>query len=488
MREVALNPYPSYRECVLPSLGNIPEHWSMSRAKYLFREVDDRSATGAEELLSVSHLTGVTPRREKNVTMFMAESNAGHKVCRPGDLVINTMWAWMAALGVSAYEGLVSPSYGVYRPLSDDLLPGYADHLLRTSLYAAEYTRRSTGVNSSRLRLYPDQFLRIPIIVPPAADQRSIVRFIGRLDRLSSRYLRAKQKLVILLEEQKRAIIFQAVTRGLDRAARLASSGVEWLGDVPEHWKVLQLRRVASARCDGPFGSGLTSAHYAEHGVRVIRLQNIGSTEFKDADKAYISPLHYASLGDHSVIRGDLLIAGLGDERNPPGRACVAPDDIEPAMVKADCFRFRLDPCEVDPFFVAFQLTATAIAASAILSTGATRQRINLTSAAYRAIAFPPLAEQTAIIECICKDTAALTAGIKMLHSEISLMREYRTRLISDVVTGNLDVREAASSLPNEDSEMDETLLASDLLEEGDEADLEIDDLEIGHLGEEVAE
>jgi hypothetical protein len=107
-------------------LGAVPAHWTLLRAKRLFREVDERSKTGKEELLSVSHLTGVTPRRLKTVTMFMAESNVGHKVCRPGDLVINTLSAWMAALGVSRHIGLVSPAYGVYRPIDGGgILPAY---------------------------------------------------------------------------------------------------------------------------------------------------------------------------------------------------------------------------------------------------------------------------------------------------------------------------------------------------------------------------
>jgi type I restriction enzyme S subunit len=132
----------------------MPAHWGHLRAKYLFREVDERSTTGREELLSVSHLTGVTPRSQKTITMFLAKSNVGHKICRPGDVVINTMWAWMGALGVARHTGIVSPAYGVYRPLAGcGVLPRYADHLLRTPAYAAEYQRRSTGVNSSRLRL-----------------------------------------------------------------------------------------------------------------------------------------------------------------------------------------------------------------------------------------------------------------------------------------------------------------------------------------------
>src|SRR5947207_8909 len=95
-----LKPYPEYKDSGLPWLAPIPMRWEVRRAKWFLREVDERSVTGKEELLSVSHVTGVTPRREKTVTMFLAKSNVGHKLCRPDDVVINTMWAWMAAMGV----------------------------------------------------------------------------------------------------------------------------------------------------------------------------------------------------------------------------------------------------------------------------------------------------------------------------------------------------------------------------------------------------
>ncbi len=106
-------------------VGSIPAHWPEKRAKYYFKEIDERSQTGDEEMLSVSHITGVTPRSQKNVTMFKAESNVGQKRCQPGDLVINTMWAWMSALGVSNHDGIVSPAYGVYRPRSNQDYDNY---------------------------------------------------------------------------------------------------------------------------------------------------------------------------------------------------------------------------------------------------------------------------------------------------------------------------------------------------------------------------
>ena len=168
--------YEAYRAARMRWLPPVPEHWNEQRAKTFFREVDERSKTGREELLSVSHLTGVTPRSQKNVTMFKAASYVGSKLCRPGDIVINTLWAWMAALGASKYTGIVSPAYGVYRPhRADSFNPTYLDYLLRTRAYVAEYIGRSTGIRSSRLRLYPNQFLDIALLHPPRAEQAPIV-------------------------------------------------------------------------------------------------------------------------------------------------------------------------------------------------------------------------------------------------------------------------------------------------------------------------
>ena len=298
-----------------------------------------------------------------------------------------------------------------------------------------------------------ERVLNLQLPVPPLPEQTAIVRFLDHADRRIQRYIRAKQKLMALLEEQKQAIIHQAVTGQIDvRTGQpypaYKPSGVEWLGDVPAHWQVVQLRRVALSRCDGPFGSGLKSSHYTEKGIRVVRLQNIGHGEFRNSDAAFISPEYYSSLGDHSVVAGDLLIAGLGDSNHPAGRACVAPEYIIPAMVKADCFRFRLDQVRVQPRFAALQLTATATVTSALLSTGATRQRINLQSTSARAIAIPAVPEQVLIVDYVAASTSGTIAAQEAAQREIELLREYRTRLIADVVTGKLDVRKAAAALP----------------------------------------
>ena len=212
-------------------LGDIPVGWAVQRAKYLFREIDERSSTGSEELLSVSHLTGVTPRSQKNITMFKAESYVGHKLCSPGDLVINTMWAWMGALGISKDTGIISPAYAVYRQRGEQRLSqGFIDALLRTRLYIDEFTRRSTGIRSSRLRMYPEEFFKVEILMPPRSEQEEIVSFISTHTANLNVAIERVSGEVDLLREYRTRLIADVVTGKLDvreAAAKLPDAAVE---------------------------------------------------------------------------------------------------------------------------------------------------------------------------------------------------------------------------------------------------------------------
>jgi type I restriction enzyme S subunit len=206
-----LNPDVPYRDSGIPWLGTIPAHWKTERAKWLFHERDERSETGDEELLTVSHLTGVTPRSEKNVNMFEAETTEGYKLCCAGDLVINTLWAWMGAMGVSPVDGIASPAYNVYTP-NMSLDPAYVDALVRIPVFAEEATRFSKGVWSSRLRLYPEGFFEIWMPVPPVEEQRAIVVHIKRETAKLDAMRAAAEKTIGLLKERRAALIAATVT------------------------------------------------------------------------------------------------------------------------------------------------------------------------------------------------------------------------------------------------------------------------------------
>jgi len=235
-----LKPYSDYREAGLPWLGQVPRHWVIKRAKSVFQCVDQRSSTGKEELLTVSSARGVVPRKTATVTMFKAESYLGYKLCWPGDLVINSLWAWGGGLGVSSHHGIISSAYGVYRIRPDARMsPAFVHLVVRSASFNWELHVRSKGIWISRLQLTDESFLDAPIHMPPPAEQAAIVRFLdwanGRLDQA----IRAKRKVVALLNEQKQAIIHRAVTRGLDPTVPCKPSGIPGLGDIPAHWNLV---------------------------------------------------------------------------------------------------------------------------------------------------------------------------------------------------------------------------------------------------------
>lgn len=204
------------RESGIPAIGNVPNYWRIVRNKHLLRESCEASADGSEELLTVSHITGVTPRSEKEVHMFMAESHEGYKICRAGDLIINTMWAWMGALGVADRLGIVSPAYGVYRPTNENFYEPYFDLVYRSPEYVCEMTRFSKGVWTSRLRLYPESFLGLTSPVPPLREQREIVDGIQEEVNPQQEMQQALHKAKDLLRERKQALITAAVTGQID--------------------------------------------------------------------------------------------------------------------------------------------------------------------------------------------------------------------------------------------------------------------------------
>lgn len=192
-------------------LREIPEHWQVERAKNLFTVRDERSDDGSEELLTVSHITGVTSRSEKDVYMFEADDKAGYKRCLPGDLAINTLWAWMGAMGISPLEGIVSPDYHVYTS-KGQLLPQYIDLLCRSRPFVAEVNRWSKGVWSSRLRLYPENFFEMRLPVPSHDEQRAIIEAVQADQRKANSLREALQQSIALAKERRAALITAAVT------------------------------------------------------------------------------------------------------------------------------------------------------------------------------------------------------------------------------------------------------------------------------------
>lgn len=439
--------YPAYRDSGVEWLGEIPAHWEVKRLKRICTIVNGGTPKTSERRYWNGSIVWITPDdlggatemtvRESSRTVTSAGlESCGAQMVPAGSLVLSIR----APIGHLAVAGTdLCTNQGcrslVFRNPESSRYTFY-------QLAAARGMLQSLGVGSTFRELSSVNLGTLSISAPPSSEQCVIADFLDRETVKIDAVIGKQREMIDLLQEQRTAIINHVVTKGLDPGAAKKDSGAEWLGKIPAHWEVLQLRRVAFDRCDGPFGSGLKSTHYAEDGVRVVRLQNIGHGEFEGADAAFIPQEHYLKLGDHSVLPGDLLIAGLGDANHPAGRACVAPADIGSAMVKADCFRFRLDHSRAQPQFLALQLSATASIASGLMSTGATRQRTSLASTAARAIAIPDLQEQSQIVDYITRKIVWLDHAQHAVQRAIDRLTEYRAALISSAVTGKIDVRD----------------------------------------------
>jgi type I restriction enzyme, S subunit len=440
-----LKPYLKYTDSGLPWLGSIPSHWQVKRAKAIFHCIDQRSETGKEELLTVSSARGVVPRKTANVTMFKAESYLGYKLCWPGDLVINSLWAWAGGLGLSNHHGIVSSAYGVYRIRPDAATkPAFIHEVVRSSPFNWELQVRSKGVWTSRLQLTDDSFLDAPMHIPPPDEQEAIVRFLNWANGRLERAIWTKRKVIALLNEQKQAIIHRAVTRGLDSSVSFKPSGIPWLGEIPQHWEVISLRMRYSVELGKMLDAKRITGH---HSVPYLRNRDVQWDRVL-TDDLPVMDIPPNEIARYTVKRGDLLVC----EGGQVGRSAFWDEQLpvcgfQKALHRVRCLDSSRDYSRF--FFYQMQLTAGRGVFSA---DGNENTFAHLTCEKLRRhrFAFPPFAEQKAIADRLDEELRRFQISISFLERGIDILREYRTRLVADVVTGKLDVREAAAKLPEE--------------------------------------
>lgn len=438
-----LNPYSDYQDSGLPWLGEIPLNWEVRRNGRLFQQ---RNETGFPELpiLEVSLRTGVRVRDFDNSNRKQVMSDRDkYKRSRRGDIAFNMMRMWQGAVGVAPEDGLISPAYIVAKPLPETNAR-YYEYLFRTGSYMDEVNKFSRGIVSDRNRLYWEDFKQMPSPFPPLEEQSAIVRFLDHADRRIRRYIRAKRKLIELLNEQKQALIHQAVTRGLDPNVPLKPSGVEWLGDVPEHCQVVALRYLATK-----FGSGITprggATVYQSHGVPFLRSQNIHFDGLRLDGVARISDSLHGSLTTSHVRPNDVLLNITGASI---GRACTVPEDFTEANVNQHVCIIRPRLKRVLPEYLAAYIATPMVQREIRVSqNGASREGLTLQDIRGMKVVLPILEEQEKLIGRLHEESATIRDCIKQAVIEIELIQEYRTRLIADVVTGKLEVREAAARL-----------------------------------------
>jgi type I restriction enzyme S subunit len=431
-------PYPTYKDSKIQWLGEIPEHWEILRTKFLFKEVIERSNDGIEDLLSVSQYTGVTKKKDKvaeGELLTNASTLEGYKKVKVGDLVSNIMLAWNGSLGVSPHNGITSPAYGVYR-LTNGHDPSFFNYLFRTDLYKTEFKRNSTGIIESRLRLYSDDFLNIISILPPLSEQTAIANFLDRKTSEIAGFIVLKEKTIDLLRERKTAIINKAVTKGLDDTVPMKDSGIGWLGKIPAHWEVKKLKYLIKGLVDCEHK---TAPFYSDGEYLVVRTSNVKNGRLVFEDAKYTNQSGYIEWTRRGIPKpNDILLT----REAPAGEACLVPDDQQV------CLGQRMVWVKIKHNILNSQYCVHCIYTDLgkefikDISNGSTVTHLNMSEIGNIPIAKPPLEEQENILNHIQGLAMQIDLSIAQAEKEISLIKEYQQNLISEAVTGKIDVRE----------------------------------------------
>lgn len=439
-----ISKYHSYSEYKAESnadwLGYIPQQWTVLRGKYVFKEVNERSESGNEILLSVSEYYGVKPRSEsiaEGEHLSRAESLVGYKKCEVNDLVMNIMLAWKRGQGVTKYSGIVSPAYSVYR-FFNNANPDFMHYLFRTDLYTGHFKTRSTGVIDSRLRLYPESFFDVSVLLPSIEEQRTIAAFLdyetARIDSLIDK----QQRLIELLKEKRQAVISHAVTKGLNPDAPMKDSGVEWLGQVPEHWDVCRLKHIATIQ-SGIAKGGKDLSGKALISVPMLRVANV-QDGFLKLDDIHTILIEEDMLNRYSLRDGDVLMNEGGDN-DKLGRGAIWREQIPNCIHQNHVFAIRT--AGVEPEWLDM-LTRASYAKFYFFSVA--KQSTNLASISASniketPILVPPQNERFEILEFLEKQLSRFDLLVQRCNNQIYLLKERRTALISAAVTGKIDLR-----------------------------------------------
>jgi len=428
--------YPEYKDSGHPFWGKIPAHWNLFRNGRLFAQ---RNETGFGELpiLEVSLKTGVRVRDMDNLRRKQVMSDREkYKRAAQGDIAYNMMRMWQGAIGVAPVDGLVSPAYVVAKPYSE-VDCRYFSYLFRTTAYMNEVDAYSRGIVKDRNRLYWQDFKRMPSVVPPIAEQRQIVRFFNDAGGKIQRFIRNKRRLIELLKEQKQNIINQAVTRGIDPNVKLKPSGVEWIGDIPEHWNLCRLRNVVSNVTSGSRG---WSQYAADDGPLFIRIANLNRTslDLRFDNVVRLNLPNTSEIQRTLVQPGDILISITAYI----GSIAVAPNDIETAYVSQHVARCSPLSDTINSRWLGYVLLSNVGQFHGQINLyGGTKDGLSLDDVKSYPVLLPPRSEQDAIVKYIQDESQLIDQTITRTDREIELMREYRCRLIADVVTGQADVR-----------------------------------------------
>jgi restriction endonuclease S subunit len=457
--------YLKYKYSGAPWFGDVPDHWQTPRLGAVLKERKEvNKSNEVTKILSVMRDVGVIPYEEKgNVGNKCSEDITRYKVVRPGDIVANCMNIIIGSVGISKYTGCLSPVYYVLTPRSDEDDSHFFDYVFKVKAFQRSLVRIGNGILAHRMRI-PMELLKCEIVPkPPLAEQKAIAEHLDKINKMFRLYIRSKQKVIKLLDDQKQAIINRAITQGLHQNIKLKSSGIDWIGDIPEHWEVRRLKFLLKGSLK--YGANEQSGNLNAGDPRYVRITDIDSDgDLRDETFCSI-PENIAK--DYLLQEGDILFARSGAT---VGKTFCYQDSWGKAAYAGYLIRASINPAIANHRFV-YHYTRSSIYTHWIMSSfiRATIQNISAEKYASLWVPLPPLNEQSEIVNFIERQHAPFNVAINQMKNGVDRINEYRTRLLLDIVTGKIDVRDA--KLPEIDKNGEEVLGDQEFAEDTEDSE-----------------
>ena len=421
-----MNRNDSYNDSGFDWLGEIPSEWGVLRMCYMFKPVSIKNTSG-EMNLSVYRDYGVIPTNSRDDNHnVISEDTSNYKLVEKGDFVMNKMKCWMGSLGLSDYRGIVSPSYTVMKPLKNNNHK-YIHYLLRSKIYIPQYKRLSYGVREGQWDLRFEDFRELPCLIPPLYEQKQIVNFLDDKTQKIDSLIQQKEKKIELLKEKRTSLINNVVTKGLDYDVEMKDSGVEWIGEIPSHWKCLKMKygvshiseksqpnktdiKISPENVES--STGVCFNLYSEHGSEGMRF--ISGDILLNKLRLYLKKILFTEYDGYSL--GEMIV-------------------------------LRTNESLVNKYFYHLLFNQGLIDLLDSQSTGVKLPRVSPDIIMNSEIIYPPIFEQQQIVEYLDKQTEEIDTLTQLERKKIETLKEYRQSLISDVVTGKIRVCEEDNSL-----------------------------------------
>jgi type I restriction enzyme S subunit len=426
-----LQPYKKYNPIVYDYVKQLPEGWQLLPNIAIFQERIERGYEN-EELLSVTIGRGVIKQSDLDKKDSSTLDKSKYLLVYPDDLVYSMRFR-QGASGYSTYKGIVSPACTVLKPRKGiELNSRYYHYMFRTGFYKNYAERYAYGIADGQMPLRYTDFKRMYSVVPPLDIQNSIVGYLDKKNSEIDRFIQNKERLIDLLEEEKRGKINIAITRGLNSNKQLKETGIEWLGEIPFDWSVKKLKYITNLIADGTH----VTPNYMENGFPFLRITDVDGDNINWEQVRYISPKEHKQLTKTRKGQiGDILLSKNGTI----GKVIEVTWEEEFSFFVSLCL-IRFKKVMLPKYFSYFFKSDIVYDQLNEGSKTTSVTNLHLEKIKELKIAFPEIEEQREICNYLDKETKIFDLAISKAQQEINSIKEYREALITDLVMGKRSI------------------------------------------------